>query len=254
LEHRFELSGLKTFADGSFGARTACMHEPYSDSKEGMKGFMVRDKDSLVELFKEAQELGFQIACHAIGDKGNRELVDAYKVVIEGIDGKDLRHRIEHASILSEDTLQDAARLGIVLVSQPAFINSEYTWLEDRLGPERIKQTYPFKSIIDHGIVLAGASDAPIESVNVLAAIQACVTRKGFVPEQCIGVMDAIKMFTCNAAYSIRQEHVKGSLEAGKQADFVILDKDPTKVPREEIEDIEIHATYQRGTLVYSSK
>ncbi|MFX0099524.1 MAG: amidohydrolase [Candidatus Hodarchaeota archaeon] len=251
-EYRFELGGLKTFADGSFGARTACMHEPFSDSTDGVCGFMVRDQDTLVALFREALELDFQVACHAIGDRANREVVDAFKKVQEECGKMDLRNRIEHASQITDDTLADAAKLGLVIVTQPAFINSEYTWLENRMGPDRIKDTYPFKSIIDHGIVLAGASDAPIESASILAAIQACVTRKGFVPEQSIGVMDAIRMFTWNAAYSIRQEHVKGSLEPGKLADFVVLGKDPNTVSREEIEGIKIVATYQRGKKVYS--
>ena len=140
------------------------------------------------------------------------------------------------------------------MVCQPAFINSEYTWLEKRLGSKRLKYTYPFRSIIDAGIVLAGASDAPIESVNVLAAIQACVTRRGLAPEQAITVMEALRMFTYNAAYALNQEKIKGSLEKGKLADFVVLEQNPELAAPEQLGEIRVLATYHRGTPIYQRK
>nr|MDO8109678.1 amidohydrolase [Candidatus Sigynarchaeota archaeon] len=247
---RFVLGGIKLYSDGSFGARTAAMNEPYSDSLSGECGFMVKDHDTLYALVKETNELGYQVITHAIGDKANRLVVDVYKEVLAE-HNKPHRYRIEHASTLTTDTMADAARLGIIIASQPAFINSEFTWLERRLGPDRVKQTYPFKSIIDAGIVLAGASDAPVESANVLKALQACVTRHGLVKGECIGVMDAIRVFTWNAAYALNQEKSKGSIEPGKIADFIVLDKNPAKVPSDAVEKIKLLATYQRGKKIY---
>ena len=254
-EDQFVVGGLKIFADGSFGAHTAYMFEPFSDSLKN--GFMVNEKEVLYRIFKETNDLGFQIACHAIGDKANRTVVDIYLDMFnkslekDKIEKADLRHRIEHASLITKDTLKDAAKLGIIIATQPLFINTEYKWLENRLGPERIKYVYPFKSIIDSGTIIAGASDAPVESPNVLKAIQVAVTRNGFVPEQSITVNEALKMFTYNAAYALKQENIKGSLEKGKLADFVILDQDIRRVPFEKIENIRILATYHRGEKIY---
>ncbi len=251
-ENRFVVRGIKIYADGSFGARTACLFEPFTDSAEGASGFMVTNKEELFQLFKETRDLGFDIACHAIGDKANRIVVDVYKQLIDPKVNNPTRCRIEHASIITEDTLVDASQIGLILACQPAFLNSEYTYLERRLGAERIHHTYPFRSIIDTGIILAGASDAPIESANVLAAIRACVTRNGLAPEQAITVTEALRMFTYNSAYALGQENIKGSLETGKLADFVILERDLRIVPVEKLVDVKILATYHRGKEIYS--
>lgn len=250
-ENRFVVKGIKIYADGSFGARTACLFEPFTDSPKGEKGFMVTKKDELFQLFNETYDLGFDIACHAIGDQANRIVVDVFKEIIDPNIISPVRCRIEHASIITDDVLADASKLGIILACQPAFINSEYTYLERRLGPKRIKHAYPFRSIIDAGIVLAGASDAPIESASVLEGIHACVTRRGLVPEQIIPIAEALRVFTYNAAYALGQEDIKGSLEPGKLADFVILDQNIQTVAANQITDIKIVATYHRGKQIY---
>ncbi len=249
--NQFDVAGIKIYGDGSFGASTAFMFEPFSDSVEGANGFMLFSRDELQQLFQETYDLGFQIMCHAIGDQTNRIVVDVFGEVINPQSETGPRCRIEHASILTGDTIQDAAKLNLIMACQPAFINSEYTWLERRLGPERIKQTYPFRAILDAGILLAGASDGPIESVNVMEAIQACVTRQGFVPEQAITVLEALRMFTWNAAYALGQETIKGSLEKGKLADFLVLSRNPLETPNQELADIEVLATYHRGKRLY---
>jgi predicted amidohydrolase YtcJ len=255
-EGKLIVGGLKLWADGSFGALTALMYEPFSDSPEGRTGLAVVEKDKLYELYKESSELGYHSACHAIGDKANRIVIDVYERILKEIDDITkikMRLRIEHASLITDDMLADAAKLGIILVCQPAFIDSEYTWLEKRLGPERIKYVYPLRSIINSGVILAGASDAPIESADVLRAIQVSITRNGFIPEQAITAYEGLKMFTWNAAYALGQEKIKGSLEKGKLADFVVLDQDITAVPSEKIADIKILGTYHRGKKIYSS-
>jgi predicted amidohydrolase YtcJ len=247
---QFVVGGIKLYADGSFGARTAAMFEPYSDSPSGETGFMVKDSDSLLAMFKETHELGYQVIIHAIGDKANRIVVELFEQLLAS-SNRPHRHRIEHASALDASTIADAARLGLTFCCQPAFINSEYTWLEARLGAHRIKMAYPFKSIVDAGVMLAGASDAPVESANVLKGIQACVTRRGLVKEECIPVMGALRMFTINAARALGQEQVKGSIEPGKIADFVVLGQDPRNVRVEKLEAIPVLATYHHGEKIF---
>jgi hypothetical protein len=249
-ENRFTLGGIKLYADGSFGARTAAMFEPFSDSTDNASGFLVKDRETLAGLFRETHDLGYQVAIHAIGDKANRVVVDVFADVLQA-QPKSHRHRIEHASIVDAGTLRDAAKLGIIFACQPAFIRSEQSWLQARLGEERLKRTYAFRSIIDAGIVLAGASDAPVESANVLTAIQACVTRHGIVPSESIPVVDALHMFTASAAFALHQEHFKGSIVAGKLADLVFLSEDPRAVPPGSIGNLQILRTYHRGALVF---
>lgn len=245
------VAGMKRYADGSFGAHTAALEQPFTDFPS--PGFMVYDEKIFYPQIKDAFQSGLHIAIHAIGDLANKNVVALYTKLLSEDDypiqppSERPRLRIEHASMLAPEILPDIAKTGIILCCQPAFIDSEYTWLETRLGPERIKITYPFRSILDAGVILAGASDAPIESTNVLKAIKACVTRNGFVPEQCISVEEALKVFTINAAYALGQEKLKGSLEAGKHADFIILDSDPRNVKPDQIPNIKIVKTYSRG-------
>ena len=129
--------------------------------------------------------------------------------------------------------------------------NNYSDWIENRLGAERVKQVYPFRSIIDSEVILAGATDAPIESSDLLRAIQVAVTRNNFITKECLTVEEALRIFTYNAAYACRQETIKGSLEEGKLADFVILEKDITKIPSEIICQTKILATYHRGKRIF---
>jgi len=252
-EEKYCVGGIKLFIDGTFGASTSYMFEPFSDSPEGKTGLLVNKEDYLRRLIKEAHELGFQVACHSIGDKANRIVVNMYRDGQTGSPSGRTRFRIEHASTLTDDTIADAAKLGIVFVCQPAFIDSEYTWLVRRLGLERCERTYPFRGIIDAGIVLAGASDAPVESANVMKALHACVTRNGFVPEQAITATEALRIFTYGAAYALGQEQTKGSLEKGKLADFVVLSVDPRIVAPENLATIRIRTTFHRGKRIYQA-
>jgi len=260
-ENRFVLGGIKLFGDGSFGASTAYLFEPYYKDMNGNVGFMVRDQQTLFKLTKETYDLGFQITIHSIGDKSNRIVVDVYKEIINEIKKsenikieKSNKFGIVHASLLKEDILRDAAALGIIFICQPNFINSEYTWIENRLGPDRLKTVYPFRSIIDAGIIIAGSSDAPIESASVLDGFKACITRNGFIPEEVITPEETLKMYTINAAFAIGQDSIKGSLEKGKLADFIILNHNIIKIPPEKLYKIKILKTYHRGKLIFSEK
>ena len=249
-ESKFKINCLKLYLDGTFGAKTACMHEPFSDAPD-MSGFCVVEEHEIYEKMKIAHNNGFQICVHAIGDKGNRILVDLFIKLLEEFPRENHRHRIEHASMLTQDVIQDMKKYGIIASCQPPFLNSEYTWLEKRLGKERLKYTYPFKSITDAGVILASGSDCPIEDPNPILGLHALINRNGLIIEECLSVEEALKTYTLNAAYAAFEEDIKGSIEVGKLADMVILDRNPLEIPKDEIKDIQVVETIIRGKTVY---
>jgi len=252
-EAKFKVNCLKLFIDGTFGAATACMYEPFSDQPD-KTGFCVVDLDDLYKQMKIAHDNGFQIGVHAIGDKGNRLLVDLYKKLLKESPRKDHRHRIEHASLLKEDVIEDIKDLGLIVSCQPPFMISEATWLEKRIGKERIHYTYPCKTLVDKGIVIAAGSDCPVEEPDVINGIYALVNRYGIAPEQGISVKEALKAYTINGAYAAFEEDIKGSIKPGKLADLVILDKNPLEIPKEDLNIISILETIIRGKSIYRKK
>jgi len=229
-ESKGKIGGLKLYLDGSFGAKTACMFKPFTDAPE---------------------ENRLQIVIHAIGDRANRIAMDLYKKLLTEFPRDDPRHRIEHASMLTEDVIKDMAEYGVIASCQPPFINSEYNWISKRIGEERCKYTYPMKSIVTAGVVLASGSDCPIEDPHPILGLHALVTRNSFVPEECLSVEEALKSYTINAAYAAFEEDIKGSIEVGKLADFVLLDRNPLKVPKDEIKEIRVMETIIRGKTVF---
>jgi predicted amidohydrolase YtcJ len=198
-----------------------------------------------------AHRAGFQVAIHAIGDAANRLCVNLYQRLLSQYPRADHRHRLEHASILDPDTIRKASRLGLVVSTQPMFIHSEKHWLLKRLGPARTPHTYPFRSLLAAGIKVAGASDAPVESHNVLHALQACVTREGFEPSQAISAEEAVRMFTLDAAYAQFEDAFKGSIAVGKVADLVALSANPVRVAPERIKDIRVLWTVRGGITIF---
>ena len=249
-DSKFKVGSLKLFLDGSFGAKTACMFEPFSDAPE-MCGFCIINEDKIYEKMKLAHNNGFQINIHAIGDKGNRIAVDLYKRLLNEFPRNNHRHRIEHASMLTKDVIEDMKDYRLIASCQPPFLNSEYTWLEKRIGKERCKYTYPFKSLVNNGVVLVSGSDCPVEETNVISGLHALVTRNNFVPEECLTIEEALKTYTINAAYAAFEEEIKGSIEVGKLANLVILDKNPLGVSKEEIQTIQVLETIIRGKIVF---
>jgi len=247
---KFKVNCLKLFLDGTFGAATACMFEHFSDQHDKC-GFCTVNLDEIYLKMKEAHNLGYQICVHAIGDKGNRLLVDLYKRLLEEHPREDHRHRIEHASMLKDDVIEDIKNLGLIISSQPPFINSEYKWIEKRIGKERSSYTYPFKTLFEKDIIMAAGSDCPVEEPDVIKGLHAMVTRNGFVPKQCVSIEEALKAYTINAAYAAFEENVKGTIEVGKLADLVILDKNPLEIPKEQIKDLQVMETIIRGKTVF---
>jgi hypothetical protein len=245
------LGGVKLFADGTFGSSTAYMFQPFSDSRD-KQGMLMHPPEELYRRMAAAHNAGWQVCIHAIGDAANALCVELYARLFKEHPPKGCRHRIEHASIMDAKTMRELSRLGIVVSTQPMFIHSEKDWLPRRLGDERCKTVYPFRSFLDAGIKVAGASDAPIESQDVLQAIYCCVTRERFEPQQCISVEEAVRMYTLDAAFAQFEDNIKGSITPGKRADLVVLSDDPFKVKPDKIRDIKVVRTLVGGKVVYN--
>jgi predicted amidohydrolase YtcJ len=244
------IGGMKLFSDGTFGSCTASMQEPFSDRPD-TRGFLTLGPEELYRRMQSAHTAGLQLAIHAIGDAANRLCIDLYARLLAEHPRSNSRHRLEHASLLDREMIADLARLGVVVSTQPLFIHSEKGWLRERIGAERAKRVYPYRWIVEGGVKLAGASDAPVESPDVLHAIQCCVTREGFEPEQCLTPQQAIRMYTLDAAFAQFEEAEKGSITPGKRADLVVLSANPASVPPEEIRRITVEQTIVRGRVVY---
>jgi predicted amidohydrolase YtcJ len=246
------VGGWKVFLDGTLGARTACLHRPYADAP-GATGMLTNDPAEVLARMEAAQAAGLQICVHAIGDAANDRALDLFAELARRHPGRagEPRHRIEHASVLSPAAVERFAELGVVAAVQPLFLRSEHTWLGDRLGAERLGGVYPFRSLVEAGVIVAGSSDAPIEQPDPLAGIHAAVDRFGVAPEQRLGVEQALALYTIDAARAQHREHETGSLEVGKRADLVVLDRDPRAVPVEELASLEVQRTVIGGQVVH---
>ncbi|MEM2957030.1 MAG: amidohydrolase [Candidatus Jordarchaeaceae archaeon] len=256
--HQLKIGAIKIILDGSLGGRTAAMLEPFSDDPEN-RGIVIYNEKVLRNIVKVAHSENFQLAIHCIGDRAVTVALDALEEALREKPKKDHRHRIEHASVLNEDLIQRMKRLGVVASVQPPFIVSDGRWMLDRVGKERAKYVYPFKRLLEEGIILAAGSDCPVELMDPLLGIQAAVLRQvtpdyTFIPEQRVSVEQAIRMYTLDAAYASFEEKIKGSIETGKLADLVVLSDDPLKVPADKISEIEVEMTIVGGEIVYSKK
>ncbi len=265
-----EIGPCKILADGSMGARTAALFEPYSDQVQNC-GLMLYDEIELREYVMLAYQQGFQLAIHGIGDKTISKIIEIYAELIhleaeqKGINIKtaaaNLRPRIIHCQITNNQLLKSLAKWGIAVDVQPIFLNSDLHIAEARLGRERLKGAYAWKTMLNQGIRLAGSSDAPVESYNPFAGIYAAVTRKdlqdfpsnGWLKDEKLSVEEAIKIFTYGSAYNSFKEKIKGSIEQGKLADFIIVDQNPIKVDPNKLKDIKVLATYVGGKEVFSN-
>jgi predicted amidohydrolase YtcJ len=249
------VGGVKLFLDGTLGGRSACLHHPYHDAP-GQNGWLTIDPAVAAARMEAIHLAGLQICVHAIGDAANSVALDLLadlQARHPASDGQGPRHRIEHASVLDEAAAERFAELGVVAVVQPPFLTSEAGWLADRVGPERSPRTYAFRTLLDAGVTLAGSSDAPLESPDVLAGISAAVTRHGFEPSQALTAAEAVAMYTRGGAIAQQREHLAGSLREGHRADLVMLSQDPTAVPPDRIADIDVLLTVIGGGVVHQS-
>ena len=239
------IGAVKVVLDGSLGARTAYLREPYSD-EPGERGRLLYTEEELARLALRAHEAGLQLAIHAIGDGA----VELALKVLSGLPGgpSRMRHRIEHASVLDPGMIKMMASLGVVASVQPHFIVSDF-WVEERLGPHRARWTYPFKSMLEAGVVLAAGSDAPIEPIDPLEGIRAAVG-EAQRPEERLSLWEALTAYTYGPAYASFQEHFSGSLGPGKAADLTVLSCGPEGL--DEIWKAQVDATFVCGRLAYS--
>ena len=254
---RLDIASVKLYADGALGSRGAALIEPYSDDPEN-RGLPFHTIEELITFTRDANSRGFQVGIHAIGDLGNRLALDAFEVVQDGRPSP-LRNRIEHAQIIALEDIPRFAELGIVASVQATHATSDMNMAEDRVGPERIKGGYAWRRLLDSGAVLANGSDFPVELANPWHGLYASVTRKsrageppgGWYAEQALTRAEALHSFTLANAFAAHQEDVLGSLEPGKWADFIIIDRNYFDVPESEIDDIEVLETWVAGEIVY---
>ncbi len=254
----FRIGAIKLFSDGSLGGRTAALEKPYSDDRS-TAGILVNDQETLTRAVYRVHALGMQVAIHAIGDRATRVSISAISEAQTRIPGRSPRHRIIHAQILTPLLISEIKRVGLVADVQPKFITTDMRWAQERVGVPRMRSSYAWRTMLKAGIPLAGGSDSPVEPPDPLLGIYAAATRKdmygnpkgGFYPNERISVSEAIRMFTVGGAYGAFEEKIKGTLEPGKLADFVVLSQDPLSVKPEEIKDIEVSMTVVGGQIAY---
>ena len=256
-----KIGGLKGFVDGSLGSHTAAFFEGYTDAPTE-KGYFVNTSEELYDWISGADKAGLQVMVHAIGDSANNEILNIYQQVAGENGPRDRRFRIEHAQHISPEDIPRFATLGVIPVMQPYHAIDDGRWAEDVIGPERIKTTYAFKSLLDADAKLALGSDWFVAPPIPLMGIYAAVTRRtldgetpdGWVPEQKISVEQALIGYTITSAYASFEEDVKGSLEPGKLADFVILDQNLLEIDPVAIKDVKVLMTFVGGKKVYELK
>ena len=254
---RLEIASVKLYTDGALGSRGAAMIEPYSDDPEN-RGLPFWTQSELDAMVRKANGMGFQVGIHAIGDLGNRMALNSFERV-QGGKPSPLRNRIEHSQIVTLEDIPRFAELGVVASMQATHATSDKNMAEDRIGPDRILGGYAWRRMLDAGVVLANGSDFPVELSNPFHGLYATVTRQGrdgepeggWYADQALTRAEALLSFTLAAAYAARQEDRLGSLEPGKWADFIIIDRDYFTIPASEIDDIVVLETWVGGHQAY---
>jgi hypothetical protein len=242
---------VKILADGSLGACTAALKEPYSDKPE-TSGMMLYTQKTLNKLVLKAHKAGLQLAVHAIGDRAIESVLKAFSKALKSFPKGNHRHRIEHCSVLNPKLIRQMKRLGLIASVQPHFIISDF-WVTNRIGNVRARWTYPFKTLIREGLVVVAGSDCPVEPINPLLGIWAAVARKSF-PEERLTLDEALRSYTLNAAFASFEEGKKGSVEVGKLADLTILSDDLGKISAEKIKDVSVEAVIVNGEVAYDKR
>ena len=248
---RLWVRAIKLYADGALGSRGAAMLAPYSDDPDNA-GLIVTPRKRIESVTGNALRTGFQVCVHAIGDRANRFVLDAYAAAMRrAASASDLRLRIEHAQVVAIEDIPRIAELGVIASMQATHAISDMAWAQERLGPRRIRGAYAWRSILDSGAKIANGTDAPVEPVNTARSFHAAVARGGWHPEQCMTRSEALASMTAWAAHANFQERVAGSITPGKYADFVVMDRDWMNVALDEIEETQIVGTYFGGRRVY---
>ena len=255
---RLEMRAVKLYADGALGSRGAALLAEYSDDP-GNKGLMFVSADEMGSALRRVFSCGLQAGVHAIGDAANRQVLDAYESLLAEFPDNPGRHRIEHAQILHPDDVPRFGAMNVIAAMQPTHATSDMYWAEERLGADRLAGAYAWRSLLDSGARLAFGSDFPVEQVNPMLGIHAAVTRQdldgwpagGWQAGERISREEAIRAFTLEAAYAGFMEGRTGSLEIGKRADFIVLDRDIMQIPAAEIPDVQVLETWVDGERVF---
>ncbi|TSD63898.1 amidohydrolase [Inquilinus sp. KBS0705] len=250
---------FKVYADGALGSRGACLLKPYSDQKN-WNGFLLSPKAHYDEVAKKIYEKGFQMCTHAIGDSANRVILKAYAAVLKG--KNDRRWRIEHSQIVAPEDVKMFGEYSIIPSVQPTHATSDMVWAAKRLGAQRLKSAYAYKAFMQQNGWIPLGTDFPVENINPMYTFYAAVERKdlkgsptgGFQMENALNRTEALKGMTIWAAKANFEEKEKGSIEVGKYADFVILDKDIMKAKGNELPNVKVIKTYINGVKVYEKK
>ncbi|MEE9270942.1 MAG: amidohydrolase [Candidatus Krumholzibacteria bacterium] len=259
-QHFVTVRAIKVYADGAMGSRGAMLLEPYSDEPSN-RGLLQNPRHTIEEWAGLALEGGFQMCAHAIGDGGNRLILDVYETALRARPVSNHRFRVEHAQLLALDDIPRFASMAVIASMQPTHATSDMYWAEDRVGAERIQGAYAWRKLLRSGAVIACGSDFPVESVNPLWGVYAAVTRQdhsewpegGWYPDERMTVYEAIEGFTTAAAFASFEEHLKGSIEPGKFADFTIVDHDLFEIAPGEILETSVRYTIVGGKVVYSA-
>lgn len=253
---RLQMRGVKLYMDGALGSRGAALIAPYSDDP-GNSGLLLLQPTALDGVAQRARRCGVQVATHAIGDRGNREVLDAYGRALQG--ATDHRWRIEHAQVVAPDDIARLAPLGVIVSMQPTHATSDMPWAQTRVGPQRIVGAYAWRRLRDGGTRLALGSDFPVESVDPRLGLYAATTRMddagrpvgGWRPEEKLTAYEALRGFTLDAAWAGFMESEVGSLEAGKLADFVVFAEDPLAIDPASLRTLTVESTWVDGAPVY---
>jgi len=257
----YALRAVKLLSDGALGSRGAALLAPYSDDPT-TSGLLFYKDDVMRAKMDKAMRAGYQVNVHAIGDAGNHQILDGYQALISKYHNVGLRHRIEHAQVVQLSDIPRFKTLGIVPSMQPTHATSDQNMAEQRVGHERIKGAYAWRTFLKQGSRIACGSDFPIESPNPFEGIHAAVTRQdsaglpagGWYPQQAMTVTEALRCFTLDAAWAARQENVIGTLEKGKWADFIVVDQDLFKVAPTAIGKTQVLQTWLAGKRVFEKK
>jgi predicted amidohydrolase YtcJ len=258
------VGGLKAFSDGSLGSTTALFYEPYKDAPEtsGIPSDEMFPEGAMLDRVRGADRAGLQVLIHAIGDRANDLILSIFEQVAKENGARDRRFRIEHAQHLRPQDIPRFARDKVIASMQPYHAIDDGRWAEKRIGKERAKTTYAFRSLLDSGATLAFGTDWTVAPLNPVLSVYGAVTRRtidgknpnGWVPEQKISVEEAVRAYTVGSAYAEFQDTVKGTIATGKLADIVILSRDIFTIDPKQIENVKVLMTIVDGRIVYEDR